>query len=95
MNDKRVEAIARAICIVEGCDPDTRDAVVDAHWKEYIVHAKVAIIADPVTEDVKQLVGLLFAALDVFNHDNKWNSPIEHHRWKEAAQNELKKWSGK
>lgn len=87
-NDERVEAMARAICDTEGYHPDRRDTTPDAHWKQYVKHANAAIVADPLTEEVKGLVEVL-KITDKRCEALGWGEPT-----RRLIQEELKKWNG-
>lgn len=94
MTDKRVEIIG--LCM----ENNRRFTPIDMelfrkldNYKATIEDAKEVISADPVTEDVKRLVG----KLDICIRQLKaLTIPTDMHNWSiiDAAENELKKWSG-
>lgn len=93
--DKRVEAMARAICITDGVDPDAsghamRDETLrelEASyplWKARIKQAQAAISADPVTALLKKIANARYWA----EEGQAWAILLD-----EPTFEELKKWS--
>lgn len=109
MTDKRLETIARAIYEVSpayyhgSTNPVPWDGAAPPYKEQVFREAQAAISADPVTEEVKRLVECLTKTSILYNYlvmavedGESFDGGVlqQHYIMIEAAQNELKKWSG-